>query len=59
MIMVQEINVKGTYLCSREFINAVKAEGRGGTIINTSSLGAAVVTPTMSSYQTGKLALIK
>ncbi|KAI5838352.1 putative oxidoreductase [Morchella snyderi] len=56
---VWEINVKGTYLCAREFINAVKAEGRGGTIINTSSIGAAVVTPTMSSYQTGKLALIK
>lgn len=50
-----ETNVKGTYMVTKEYINA-NIE-RGGTIISTSSIGSGVVTPKISSYQMTKTAV--
>jgi len=47
-----EINTKGVYMMAKAFINANKS--RGGTIINTSSVGAGLLTPYIAAYQTSK-----
>src|SRR6185369_11020497 len=42
---MQDVNVRGTFLCAREAARVMRAGGRGGRIINISS--AAAVHPTM------------
>lgn len=51
-----EINIKGPYLMTRYFISKLP---KGGQIINVSSIGADVVFPMASCYQTSKLALTR
>ncbi|KAF8581265.1 NAD(P)-binding protein [Ramaria rubella] len=48
----QEINMKGTYLPTREFLR--RNLGRPLTLINTSSAGSVFTYPGLSSYQPGK-----
>ncbi|KAK5169085.1 uncharacterized protein LTR77_006394 [Saxophila tyrrhenica] len=57
---VYEINVKGVYLCARAFIPLLlKSKDGLKTVLNTSSVGAHVVMPGASGYQTGKLAVVR
>lgn len=51
-----EINVKGTYLMTREFLKALRAE-RPGVIINISSAATTVNRPGNCSYALSKLAI--
>jgi NAD(P)-dependent dehydrogenase (short-subunit alcohol dehydrogenase family) len=51
-----EINIKGTYLCSRYFIPLL-LKGNLKTNILTSSFGAIMVAPTASAYQATKFAV--
>ncbi|KAI5245504.1 NAD-P-binding protein [Aureobasidium subglaciale] len=56
----QEVNIKGPYLIARAFIPVLLDTKDGDkTIINTSSIGAHIVMPGASSYQTSKLALLR
>jgi NAD(P)-dependent dehydrogenase (short-subunit alcohol dehydrogenase family) len=55
-----EVNVKGPYLTCRAFLPLLLANQDGlKTIVNVSSVGAHVVVPTLSAYQTSKLALVR
>ena len=55
-----EINVKGPYLVTRAFIPLLlQTEGGLKTILSVSSIGAHVVMPGASAYQTTKLALLR
>ncbi|VUC22523.1 unnamed protein product [Clonostachys rosea] len=53
-----EVNVRGPYLVSRAFIPLV-LESDKKTVINVSSVGAHLRSPTGSAYQTAKLALVR
>ncbi|KAF4153025.1 hypothetical protein CNMCM8927_006240 [Aspergillus lentulus] len=53
-----EVNVKGVYLVMREFIPLLR-KGTEKTIVNVSSIGALLVRPGASAYQTGKFALLR
>ncbi|KAI4731855.1 NAD-P-binding protein [Aureobasidium sp. EXF-10728] len=56
----QEVNIKGPYLVARAFIPLLLDTKDGDrTIINTSSIGAHVIMPGASSYQSSKLALLR
>jgi NAD(P)-dependent dehydrogenase (short-subunit alcohol dehydrogenase family) len=56
----QEVNIKGPYLVARAFIPVLLDTKDGDkTIINTSSIGAHVIMPGASSYQTTKLSLLR
>ncbi|KAK4992702.1 hypothetical protein LTR66_006213 [Elasticomyces elasticus] len=52
------INVKGSYLVTRAFIPLL-LKGGDKTIVNVSSIGAHVLVPGASGYQTTKLALLR
>jgi NAD(P)-dependent dehydrogenase (short-subunit alcohol dehydrogenase family) len=55
-----EINVKGTYLTARSFIPELLKKPAGlKTITNLVSIGALIVIPYMSSYNSGKLAVCR
>lgn len=55
-----EINVKGTYLVTRSFVPELLKKSSGlKTIVNVTSVGAHLVIPSMSSYNTGKLAICR
>ena len=55
-----EVNVRGTYLISRAFILLLLDSHNGQkTVINVSSVGAHLVNPLVSAYQTSKLALLR
>jgi NAD(P)-dependent dehydrogenase (short-subunit alcohol dehydrogenase family) len=55
-----EINVKGTYLIARSFIPLLLKKSTGlKTITNVTSIGAHIIIPTMSSYNSGKLAVCR
>ena len=55
-----EVNVRGTYLISRAFIPLLlDSENGQKTVINVSSVGAHLVNPVVSAYQTSKLALLR
>jgi NAD(P)-dependent dehydrogenase (short-subunit alcohol dehydrogenase family) len=55
-----EINVKGTYLVVRSFIPELLKKSSGlKTITNLTSIGAHIVIPHMSSYNSGKLAVCR
>lgn len=53
-----EVNVKGTYLCMRGFIPLL-LKGGEKTIVNMNSIGAHLVRPGASAYQTSKLAILR
>jgi NAD(P)-dependent dehydrogenase (short-subunit alcohol dehydrogenase family) len=53
-----EVNVRGVFLLTRAFIPLL-LKGADMTIVNTSSIGAHMVHHGASSYQTGKLALLR
>ncbi|THY93250.1 NAD-P-binding protein [Aureobasidium pullulans] len=56
----QEVNIKGPYLVARAFIPVLLDTKDGDkTIINTSSIGAHVIMPGASSYQSTKLSLLR
>ncbi|KAF2270131.1 NAD(P)-binding protein [Lojkania enalia] len=50
-----EVNVKGTYLCTRAYLRLLN--GAAGTILNVSTSISDCVLPNMSSYATSKLAV--
>ncbi|KAH6723365.1 putative short-chain type dehydrogenase [Leptodontidium sp. MPI-SDFR-AT-0119] len=52
------VNLKGPYLVTRAFIPLLLKEG-DKTIITTSSVGAHLVTPGMSAYQTSKMGVMR
>jgi NAD(P)-dependent dehydrogenase (short-subunit alcohol dehydrogenase family) len=55
-----DVNVKGPYLTCRAFLPLLLAsEGGLKTIVNVSSVGAHVVVPNLSAYQTSKLAVVR
>lgn len=37
---VQDVNLKGTFLCTREAVRSMKEQGRGGRIVNISSIAS-------------------
>ncbi|KAI1380462.1 NAD(P)-binding protein [Hypoxylon crocopeplum] len=53
-----EVNVKGVFLCSKYFVPLL-LESEFKTLVITSSMGAAVVIPGASSYQSSKLAAVR
>ncbi|KAI1768775.1 hypothetical protein GGR53DRAFT_477016 [Hypoxylon sp. FL1150] len=53
-----EVNVKGVFLCSRYFMPLL-LESELKTNVITSSIGAVVVMPGASAYQTSKLAVVR
>ncbi len=58
---VMAINVRGPFLCCREAFSQMKESGRGGSIINISSLAGIRGTekfPCLSSYVTSKFAIV-
>lgn len=55
-----DVNVKGPYLTCHAFIPLLLSSKDGlKTIVNVSSVGAHVVMPNLSAYQTSKLALVR
>jgi NAD(P)-dependent dehydrogenase (short-subunit alcohol dehydrogenase family) len=57
---VWEVNVKGVYLATRALLPLMlKSEDGLKTIVNLSSIGAHVITPSASGYQMGKLAILR
>ncbi|KAI2602393.1 NAD(P)-binding protein [Hypoxylon sp. NC1633] len=55
---ILQINLVGPYLVARAFIPLL-LEGGDKTIINVASVGAHLVTPAISAYQTSKLAVLR
>ncbi|KAK5994755.1 Short chain dehydrogenase citE [Cladobotryum mycophilum] len=53
-----EVNINGTYLCTRYFLPLL-FNGSGRTIINMSSISAHMITYGASSYQTSKIAVCR
>ncbi|KAK9370591.1 hypothetical protein V1509DRAFT_616248 [Lipomyces kononenkoae] len=53
-----EVNIKGVYLVTRAFLSLL-LRGSEKTIVNLSSIGAHLVTPGASAYQTTKFALLR
>ena len=51
-------NLKGTFLCMKYEIRQLKAQGEGGVIINTGSLGGIKFVPSMGAYAASKSGLI-
>ena len=53
-----DVNVRGAYLVTRAFL-PLMLRGGDKQIVNVSSVGAHLIAPGMSSYQTSKLALLR
>lgn len=53
-----EVNLKGVFLCCRAFLPAMVEAGRG-RVVNFAGGGAVRAVPWMSSYGTGKAALVR
>lgn len=53
------VNVRGPYLMMRSFIPFMLSNGGAKQIVNIVSTGALQYNPNMSSYQSGKLALLR
>lgn len=49
-----EVNLKGVWLCMREELNQMSAQGGGGAIVNTASIAGLVGLPTSSIYVAAK-----
>ena len=56
--LVQAVNVKGTFLCSRAFARALVAQGQGGRIINMSSQSGKQGVARFAAYCASKFAVI-
>lgn len=57
---VYEVNVKGPYLLTRAFLPLLLKTQEGlKTIVGVSSIGAHLVSPGASGYQSGKMALLR
>jgi NAD(P)-dependent dehydrogenase (short-subunit alcohol dehydrogenase family) len=52
------VNLKGPYLVTKAFLPLL-LKGGDKTIVTTSSVGAHCVSPTLSAYQTSKLAVLR
>ncbi|KAF2099401.1 NAD-P-binding protein [Rhizodiscina lignyota] len=52
------VNLKGPYLCSKAFIPLL-LKGGDKTVLNISSVGAHLVSPGASAYQSAKLAVVR
>ena len=48
------VNLKGVWLCMREELNQMMAQGSGGAIVNTASIAGLVGLPTSSIYVAAK-----
>ena len=55
---VLEVNLRGPYLISRAFLPLLLKTG-DAYVVNISSVGAHLVSPTLSAYQTSKLAVLR
>ncbi|MFN3743138.1 MAG: glucose 1-dehydrogenase [Hyphomicrobiaceae bacterium] len=53
-----EINLKSVWLCMRDEINAMLADGKGGVIVNTASIAGLVGLETSSAYVAAKHGVI-
>jgi NAD(P)-dependent dehydrogenase (short-subunit alcohol dehydrogenase family) len=53
---IYDVNVKGVFFGVRDGVNAMRAHGKGGSIINISSLGAMAGEPNLSVYNSSKAA---
>ncbi|HLU08733.1 MAG TPA: glucose 1-dehydrogenase [Oceanobacillus sp.] len=53
-----EINLKSVWLCMREEINAMLADGKGGAIVSTASIAGLVGLETSSAYVAAKHGVI-
>ncbi len=53
-----EINLKSVWLCMRDEINAMLADGKGGAIVNTASIAGLVGLETSSAYVAAKHGVI-
>jgi 3(or 17)beta-hydroxysteroid dehydrogenase len=53
---IYDVNVKGVFFGVREGVKAMRAHGKGGSIINVSSLGAMAGEPNLSVYNSSKAA---
>jgi len=54
---IMDVNVRGTFLCSREFAKALLEQGRGGRIINISSLQGFLGRAGDAAYSSSKAAV--
>jgi len=54
-----EINLRGTYLCTRLAVQAMIQQGTGGKIINLAGGGAASAFPRFSAYAVSKAAVVR
>ncbi|NJQ00451.1 SDR family NAD(P)-dependent oxidoreductase [Streptomyces zingiberis] len=55
---IMDVNVRGTWNCLRAEITAMLASGRGGAVVNTSSVGGLLATPVAAPYVASKHAVI-
>jgi NAD(P)-dependent dehydrogenase (short-subunit alcohol dehydrogenase family) len=53
-----EVNIRGTHLMTRAFLPLL-LNGSQKTVINTSSIGAHLISPGASAYQTAKFAILR
>lgn len=54
---ILRVNVLGTYLVTQTVVRQMIAKGRGGSIVNISSIGARQPTPGMGGYESSKAAV--
>ncbi len=55
---VMDVNLKGCFLCSRAVSRVMTQQGKGGSIINVSSINAVNAVPARASYCTSKAGII-
>lgn len=55
--LVMRVNVRGTFLMSREFARQLALQGRGGSIINISSIGGKLGGANAAAYAASKAAV--
>ena len=55
--LVQRVNVKGTFLCCRAVARGMIERGRGGKIINMSSISGKIGKPRYAAYAASKFAV--
>jgi NAD(P)-dependent dehydrogenase (short-subunit alcohol dehydrogenase family) len=58
---IMKVNLKGAFLCSREAFHQMRDSGRGGVIVNLSSLGGIQGTPKfkgLSAYTVSKYGIV-
>ena len=55
---VMAVNVRGPFLCTREFLKRLLEQGQGGRVISVASYAAKVAAPDLAPYSASKAALI-